>query len=187
MDSTEINPVGSAETRLYDSMVIVPAGQRAAHSPQRMHRDSSFSTSYALLGLSAFRAHGTQSPPTRKLPFSIAVVIPANQKWGLPPYRQALPYHPRIALDPVKTEYQCCIHRMCQSLPSRILRRAHLLGLHLLLLGQGFPYPTGTRVLRFSSLNRLYRTFLGWVHRTFLYPLQPAEITNAARVAPTLT
>src|ERR1017187_2878461 len=43
MDSTEINPVGSAETRLYDSMVIVPAGQRAAHSPQRMHRDSSFS------------------------------------------------------------------------------------------------------------------------------------------------
>src|ERR1035438_10646950 len=67
MDSTEINPVGSAETRLYDSMVIVPAGQRAAHSPQRMHRDSSFSTSYALLGLSALRAHGTQSPPTRKL------------------------------------------------------------------------------------------------------------------------
>jgi hypothetical protein len=31
MDSTEIKPVGSAETRLYDSMVMVPAGQRAAH------------------------------------------------------------------------------------------------------------------------------------------------------------
>src|ERR1035441_3907347 len=43
IDSMEINPVGSAERRLYDSMVMVPAGQRAAHSPQRMQRDSSFS------------------------------------------------------------------------------------------------------------------------------------------------
>src|ERR1039458_6777549 len=43
IDSMEIKPVGSAERRLYDSMVMVPAGQRAAHSPQRMQRDSSFS------------------------------------------------------------------------------------------------------------------------------------------------
>src|SRR6516162_8125530 len=40
--STDINPVGSAETRLYDSIVIVPTGQRMAHSPQRIQRVSSF-------------------------------------------------------------------------------------------------------------------------------------------------
>src|ERR1019366_7775631 len=42
IDATEIKPVGSAGSRLYDSIVIVPTGQRIAHSPQRMHRVSSF-------------------------------------------------------------------------------------------------------------------------------------------------
>src|ERR1019366_2498348 len=42
MASIEISPVGSAGTRLYDSMVMVLTGQRAAHSPQRIQRVSSF-------------------------------------------------------------------------------------------------------------------------------------------------
>src|SRR5207245_2439288 len=41
--ATEINPVASAGMKLYDSIVMVPTGQRMAQRPQRMQRVSSFS------------------------------------------------------------------------------------------------------------------------------------------------
>ena len=43
MAAMEMSPVGSGESIWKDSMEMVPAGQRAAQSPQRMQRVSSLS------------------------------------------------------------------------------------------------------------------------------------------------
>ena len=63
MDSTEINPVASAEARLYDSIVMVPTGQRAAQSPQRIHRVSSFSMAEPVTIPSSSAATSSSSTP----------------------------------------------------------------------------------------------------------------------------
>src|SRR5208337_1422150 len=61
--ATEINPVGSAGTRLYDSMVIVPTGQRMAQRPQRMHRVSSFNMAEPVTMPSSSAATSSNSTP----------------------------------------------------------------------------------------------------------------------------
>ena len=65
MDSPEIRPVESAERRLYDSMVMVPAGQRAAQSPQRMQRVSSFSMAEPVMTPSSSAFMSSSSTPSR--------------------------------------------------------------------------------------------------------------------------
>src|SRR5579862_9346224 len=79
MDSTEINPVGSADKRLNDSMVIVPAGQRAAHSPQRMQRDSSFNIAEPVMTPSSSALMSSSSTPSRsRTSASCPVVVSSN-------------------------------------------------------------------------------------------------------------
>src|SRR5271169_1657977 len=63
IDSIEINPVRSAEARLYDSMVMVPTGQRAAQSPQRIQRVSSFSIADPVTMPSSSAATSSNSTP----------------------------------------------------------------------------------------------------------------------------
>src|ERR1035438_9827165 len=59
----EINPVGSAGIRLYDSMVIVPTGQRMAQRPQRMQRVSSFNMAEPVTMPSSLAATSSNSTP----------------------------------------------------------------------------------------------------------------------------
>src|ERR1039458_4318778 len=63
MASIEINPVRSAEASLYDSMVMVPTGQRAAQSPQRIQRVSSFSMAEPVTMPSSSAATSSSSTP----------------------------------------------------------------------------------------------------------------------------
>src|SRR5271157_5143132 len=80
MDSTEIKPVGSAETRLKDSMVMVPAGQRAAHNPQRMQRDSSLSIAEPAITPSSSALMSSNSTPSRSRTSASCPVVASSKE-----------------------------------------------------------------------------------------------------------
>src|ERR1039457_17289 len=80
MDSMEIRPVGSAERRLKDSMVMVPAGQRAAQSPQRMQRDSFLSMADPLMTPSSSALMSSSSTPSRSRTSSSCPVVVSSKE-----------------------------------------------------------------------------------------------------------
>ena len=103
-------------------------------------------------------------------------VLKPNPEKGLLPYMEAAPYHPQIADHPWKIGYQCRILGKSPQLSSRMLRKLHLAELRLERRVAKVLFPSESRVRLVRCWGRLYRTFLEWTYRTWLFSRDSALI-----------